>query len=102
MGLDSAALIKKLNKPCIDALQAAAGLCLSRSNPSVEVEHWLLKLAEAPDGDLARLLRYYEVDPSNLQRDLTRAIDKFKTGHARTPVLSTQIDYLIREAWVLA
>ena len=49
MSLDSGALIRKLNKACVDALQAAAGLCLSRTNPSVEVEHWLLKLAEPPD-----------------------------------------------------
>ncbi|MEA2632170.1 MAG: type secretion system protein VasG, partial [Chloroflexota bacterium] len=102
MGLDSGSLIKKLNKTCLDALQAAAGLCLSRTNPSVEIEHWLLKLAEARDTDLARLFRHYEVDPSRLQGDLTRAIDRFRTGNARTPVLSTQIDELIREAWILA
>ena len=40
MGLDSGSLIKKLNKTCLDALQAAAGLCLSRTNSSVEIEHW--------------------------------------------------------------
>ena len=57
MGLDSGSLIKKLNKTCLDALQGAAGLCLSRTNPSVEIEHWLLKLAEAPDTDLNRLFR---------------------------------------------
>ena len=57
MGLDSGSLIKKLNKTCLDALQGAAGLCLSRTNPSVEIEHWLLKLAEAPNTDLNRLFR---------------------------------------------
>src|SRR3954471_11996655 len=102
MGLDSGSLIKKLNKTCLDALQAAAGLCLSRTNSSVEIEHWLLKLAEAPDTDLNRLFRYFEIDPSHLQRDLVRSIDQLKTGNARTPTLSTQIDHLIREAWVLA
>jgi type VI secretion system protein VasG len=90
MGLDSGSLIKTLNKTCLDALQAAAGLCLSRTNPSVEVEHWLLKLAEAPGTDLTRLFRHFEVDPSRLQAELTRAIDRFRTGNARTPVLSTR------------
>jgi type VI secretion system protein VasG len=102
MGLDTGALVKTLNKMCLDALQAAAGLCLSRTNPSVEIEHWLLKLSEAPDTDLTRLFHHFEIDPSHLQRDLTRAIDRFKTGYARTPVLSILIDDLIREAWVLA
>jgi type VI secretion system protein VasG len=102
MGLDSGALIKKLNKTCLNALQAAAGLCLSRTNPSVEIEHWLFKLAEQPNTDLARLFRHFEVDTSRLLRDLTAAIDQFKTGNARTPTLSLSIDQLVREAWVLA
>jgi len=102
MGLDSGSLIKTLNKTCLDALQAAAGLCLSRTNPSVEIEHWLLKLVESPETDLSRLLRHHEVDPSLLIGDLSRAIDRFRTGNTRTPVLSTQIDELIRNAWVLA
>ncbi len=85
MGLDYGALIKKLNKTCLDALQAAAGLCLSRTNHSVEVEHWLLKLAERPDTDLTRIFRHFEIDSSHLVRDLTRAIDQFKTGNVAPP-----------------
>ena len=85
MGLDSGSLIKKLNKTCLDALQGAAGLCLSRTNPSVEIEHWLLKLAEAPNTDLTGSSAHYEIDPSRVQRDLVAAIDRFKTGNSRTP-----------------
>ena len=102
MGVDSGALIKKLNKTCLNALQAAAGLCLSRTNHSVEVEHWLFKLTEMPNTDLTRLFRHFEVDTSRLLRDLTAAIDKFRTGNDRTPTLSTSIDQLVRQAWVLA
>jgi type VI secretion system protein VasG len=102
MGLDTGALIKKLNKTCLDALQAGAGLCLSRTNHSVEVEHWLFKLSEAADADLSRIFRHFEVDPSRLQADLTRAIDRFKTGHARTPALSTTVEDLLREAWLVS
>jgi len=102
MGLDSGTLIKRLDKTCLDALQGAAGLCLSRANPSVEVEHWLLKLAEAKDTDLTRIFRQFEVDPARLQANLNRTIDRFRTGHARTPTLSTQVDHLIREAWLRA
>ena len=57
MGVDSGALIKTLNSTCVNALQAAAGLCLSRTNPSVEVEHWLVKLIEAPNTDLTRIFQ---------------------------------------------
>jgi type VI secretion system protein VasG len=102
MGVDSAALIKTLNKTCLNALQSAAGLCLSRTNPSVEVEHWLVKLIELPDSDLTRIFRNFEVDTSHLLRDLTRVIDGFRTGNQRTPTLSLKIDQLVRAAWVTA
>src|SRR6516225_274239 len=102
MGVDSAALIKTLNKTCLNALQSAAGLCLSRTNPSVEVEHWLVKLIELPDTDLTRIFRNFEVNTSHLLRDLTQVIDGFRTGNQRTPTLSLKIDQLIRAAWVTA
>ena len=102
MGVDSGALIKTLNKTCRDALQAAAGLCLSRTNPSIEIEHWLLKLVELQDSDLTRVFDEFHVDTSRLSRDLTRVIDGFPTGNQRTPTLALRIDQLIREAWVLS
>src|SRR4051794_12387293 len=102
MGVESAALIKTLNKTCLNALQSAAGLCLSRTNPSVEVEHWLVKLLELPDTDLTRICRNFEVDSSHLLRDLTRVIDGFRTGNQRTPTLSLKIEQVVRSAWVVA
>jgi type VI secretion system protein VasG len=102
MGVDSAALIRTLNKTCLNTLQSAAGLCLSRTNPCVELEHWLVKLIEMPDTDLTRILRNFEVDTSRMLRDLTHVIDGFRTGNQRTPTLSLKIDELIRAAWVTA
>jgi type VI secretion system protein VasG len=102
MSVDSGALIKTLNPTCLNALQAAAGLCLSRSNPSVEVEHWLVKLTEAPNSDLTRIFQHFEVDSARLLADLTRVLDHLRTGNQRTPTLSLRIDELIRHAWVLA
>src|SRR5262249_61196985 len=91
MSVDSGSLIKTLNPTCLNALQAAAGLCLSRTNPSVEVEHWLVKLIEAPNTDLTRIFKQFEVDPARLLRDLTRGMDQFRTGHQRTPPRSPRI-----------
>src|ERR1700731_3579770 len=102
MGVESGALIKTLNKTCLNGLQAAAGLCLSRTNSSVEVEHWLIKLVEVPNIDLTRIFRHFEVDASRLLRDLTQVVDGFRTGNQRTPSLSLKIDRLLRAAWVTA
>src|SRR6185503_17054689 len=95
-------LVGKLNGHCRRSLEAAAGLCLSRSNYNVEIEHWLIKLLEASNTDLHALLRHYEIDASRLNRDLTRVMDRFKTGNARPPALSPNIVDLAREAWLLA
>src|SRR5438034_9818754 len=100
--LNPRALAGKLNQTCRRALEGAAGLCLSRTNYNVEIEHWLLKLFEPADTDLTRILRQYEIDPTRVSRELTRTLDQVKTGNARAPELSPEIMDLIREAWVLA
>jgi type VI secretion system protein VasG len=102
MSINLKSLIGKLNATCRNALESAAGLCLTRTHYDVDVEHLLLKLCEAQDTDFERILRYYEVDQSRLARDLTRALDSLKTGNARTPALSPHIPRLITEAWTLA
>ena len=101
MGVDSGALIKTLNPTCLSALEGAAAVCFSRTNPSVEIEHWLTKLVEAPNTDVSRIFTYFEVDPARVLRDVTRVIDRFRTGNERTPKLSLKIDELIRAAWVM-
>jgi type VI secretion system protein VasG len=95
-------LVAKLNDVCRQTLEAAAGMCLSRTNYNVEIEHWLIKLIEAPNTDLAALFRYYEVDASRLARDLTVVLDRLKTGNARPPALAPQTVDLARAAWMIA
>ena len=94
-------LIGKLNDPTRNALEAAAGLCLSRTHYDIEIEHVLLKLLDASDGDLAYIARHYEIDKSRLAAELTRSIDKFKSGNARTPALSPTVLKMLTEAWTL-
>jgi type VI secretion system protein VasG len=102
MEINLKSLIGKLNDVSRRALESAAGLCLSRSNYNVEIEHWLVKILELNDSDLGRLLRYYEIDQSRLTRDVTRAIDRLKTGNTRPPSLSPKIVDLVEKAWVIA
>ena len=102
MNLSLQPLIGKLNEACRGALEAAAGLCLTRTNYDVDIEHFVIKLLELPDSDIASILRHYQVDSSRLARDLTRALDRLKTGNARTPALSPHLPRLIQEAWLLA
>jgi len=95
-------LISRLNDTSRRMLEGAAGLCLSRTNYNVEIEHWFVKLLELVDTDLNVILRHFEIEPGRLQADLIRAIDKLKTGNARPPALSPDVVTLVREAWLLA
>jgi len=95
-------LIERLNPTCKKSLEAAAGLCLSRTNYNIEVEHWLAKLLEDGQSDLCLCLKAFDVDTSQLLRDVTRAIDRFKTGNAKSPALSPDVVEWVREAYVLA
>jgi type VI secretion system protein VasG len=102
MDLNIQSLINKLNDTCRSAIHSAAGLCLSRTNYDVDVEHLFLKLVEVDDTDLARIFRHYEIDPSRVLKDITEALDRLKTGNARTPALSPRIGQLLEDAWMLA
>ena len=102
MQVNLKSLVGKLNDTCRTTLEAAAGLCLSRTNYNVEVEHWLAKLLEIPNNDVAAILRHFEIDASGLASDLTKAIDRKKTGNADAPALSPNIVQLVRESWLIA
>ncbi len=95
-------LVGKMNETARRSLEAAAGLCLSRTNYNVEIEHWLVKLLETPNTDLAAILRHYGIDGGRWTRSLTAYIDRFKTGNARPPGLSPQVVELMRQAWMVA
>ncbi len=100
--IDLKSLIGRLDDHCRRALEAAAGLTLSRSHYNVEIEHWLAKLADGTDTDIPILLRHYDVDHGRFLIDLHRGLDKMKTGNARAPALSPEIIELTKQAWLLA
>ena len=94
-------LIGKLNETARSAMEAAAGLCLARTHYDIEVEHFLLKALDSADGDVSRILRHFEIDPSKLTSELTRSLDKLKTGNARTPAFSPSLLQMFTEAWTI-
>jgi len=95
-------LIGKLNKTCRNALESAAGLCLSQTHYDVELEHFLMKLLEMPDTDILKILRYFEINETQLTSDITGIMEGFKTGNSRTPALSPRIPKMIQDAWMTA
>ncbi len=94
-------LIAKMNSTTRNALEAAAGLCLSRTQYDVEIEHFLLKLLDQQNNDVAHILRYFEIDVSRLTSQILRVLDKLKTGNAKTPSLSPYLVRMLKEAWTV-
>ncbi|MGA0603156.1 type VI secretion system ATPase TssH [Caulobacter sp. KR2-114] len=101
-GIDLRSLVAKLNDPCRQALEAAAGMTLSRTHYNVEIEHYLLKLLDIPGGDFQTCLTHYGVDLGALGAGLNKVLDRLKTGNSRPPALAPQVVTLVREAWILA
>jgi type VI secretion system protein VasG len=102
VAIDLKSLISRLDEHCRRALEAAAALTMSRTHYNVEIEHWLMKLAEGTDTDFAAIFRQYDVDHGRFIVDLNKGLDKMKTGNSRAPSLSPEIVDLGKQAWLLA
>ena len=101
MNVNLKSLIARMNDTTRSALEAAAGLCLSRTHYDIEIEHFLTKLLDQQDGDLAHILKHFGADKSRFTAELSRALDKLKTGNARTPSFSPSLVKLFTSAWSL-
>lgn len=102
MSVNLKSLIAKLNATSRSSLESAAALCVVRTHYEVDIEHLLLKLTEQTDCDIAAIYRHFEIDSSRISRDLTRTLDRMKSGNSRTPALSPRIVKLLSEAWTVA
>jgi type VI secretion system protein VasG len=101
MSVNLKSLIGKLNDATRNALEGAAGLCVSRTNYNIEIEHYLLKTLDQTDGDVVRILRHFGIDSSRLQQEITRSLDKLKRGNASRPVFSPTLVDMLKEAWAI-
>ena len=100
--IDLKSLVSRLTELGRRQLEAAAGLTLSRSHYNVEIEHLLTKLVETPGSDVSQIIKQSGIDAGRVMAELTRALDKMRTGNARAPSLSPDIVTWLREAWLIA
>lgn len=101
MAVNLRSLIAKMNDTTRNAIEAAAGLCVTRTHYDVEIEHYLLKLLESQGTDVPILLRHFGVDRSRFSAELTRSLDNLKSGNARTPTLSPTLVRMCTDAWAI-
>lgn len=66
------ALYGKLAGPLFRSLESATAFCKLRSNPWVELTHWLHQLTQQPDNDILHVLRHYQIPLSDVEKALLR------------------------------
>ena len=95
-------LFGKLNSLAFKAADSAMTFCKMRGNPSFELVHWLHAMIQQPQGDMAILLKHYNLDTSKLAADFTTALDKLPRGASGISDFSIHFDEAIKQAWTYA
>jgi hypothetical protein len=100
MGVDLRRLIGKLNPTTRAALESAAGLCVSRTNYEVALEHLLARLVESGGADFGLIIKRFGIDVSILQRDIDRSVELLKKGNDRSPAISSSLFEALAVGWL--
>ncbi|NRD72402.1 type VI secretion system ATPase TssH [Shewanella sp. VB17] len=94
-------LVKRLNPELKQALEGAAGECVSRGHFSIEPEHWflqLLKLSTAWGNSLEKA----KIVKAPLEQKLSQELALQPRGTDTSPSLSSQLVELLKDSWMLA
>ncbi len=91
---------KKLNPFAYQAMDAATERCMERSNPELELAHWLLVLAEKDDSDLVKIVRHFGGETSRIVTDINRFLDSLPRGASRLSSFSRLLVDAMEQAWV--
>lgn len=100
--IDLKSLIERLGPSLKAALEAGAANAMSNGHYTVEMEHWLLKILDAEQSDLAEVLKIEDIDPMEARRQLEKTVQGFKGGNSRPPSLSPLLVECAKNAWLLA
>ncbi|MEO1679923.1 MAG: type VI secretion system ATPase TssH [Pseudomonadota bacterium] len=93
------ALFGKLNKLGYQAIEGATVFCKMRGNPYVELVHWLHQILQQQDSDMHRIIQHYDLDPSKLAAEMTRALDALPRGASSISDLSSHLEQTVERAW---
>ena len=96
------ALISRLTPVARRAVEEAASRALARTHYEIEIEHVVLAWLDQTDNAFTAALHAAGTDVSRLERGLDKALDSFRTGNTRNPVLSTWLPKWLERAWLIA
>ncbi|MEY2170167.1 MULTISPECIES: type VI secretion system ATPase TssH [unclassified Rhodanobacter] len=100
--ISRSALFGKLNKLAYRGIESATVFCKLRGNPYVELVHWIHQILQLQDSDLHRIVKQFNLNPSNLARDVTDALDRLPRGSTSISDLSSDVEEAVERGWVFA
>ena len=101
MLVEHKAIIKRLTKTCVSALEHAVVAAMNARHYEVTVEHVLSALLENADSDVAFLAMHYDLDITGLQTTLTRTLESLRHGNAGKPTFSPSLMEWYQDAFTV-
>ncbi|MDR2483776.1 MAG: type VI secretion system ATPase TssH [Treponema sp.] len=94
-------LFAKLDAKAYKAIESATILCKTRSNPYVELTHWVNQILLGEQTDWHEAVRYFALDEAKLAADMIRAMDALPRGAASITDFSGIVEAAIKDAWMI-
>lgn len=94
-------LFAKLDSKAYKAIESATILCKTRSNPYVELIHWVNQILLGEQTDWHEAVRYFTLDEAKLAGDMIRAMDALPRGAASITDFSGIVEAAIKDAWMI-
>lgn len=99
---DLRVLLEKLNDYCTKALEASVGLCVNRGHYEVRWEHLLMEFLDDPAGDVAAILRRFNIDISQMKKTVNRELENLRSGNTGRPSFSPPLLEAFEHAWSIS
>ena len=93
-------LFGKLNALCYRGIESATVFCKMRGNPYVELVHWIHQILQLQDSDLHQIIKQFNLNPSQLAKELTEALDRLPRGSTSISDLSSHVEEATERGWV--
>ena len=100
--IELSVMIRRLNPLCRSALEAAAGLCMSRGHYEVNLEHLMSHLVQETNADVQLALNYFGIDPGRVDKQLNRHLESERSGNKGRPVFSRHLLSWFQDSLLLA
>ncbi|MCK5203176.1 MAG: type VI secretion system ATPase TssH, partial [Desulfobacterales bacterium] len=99
-GISRTALFGKLNRLAYQAIESATIFCKMRGNPFLELVHWIHQILNLQDSDLHRIIKHFDLNHSNVARDLTEALNRLPMGSTSVQNFSWHVEESVERGWV--